>query len=460
MKIIVVGAGYVGLVTGACLAKKGHQITIVEHNQKKILALQAGKIPFYEPGLDQYVIDGMKKNFITFSQNLADTLHTENNDIIFSCVGTPSLPNGNADMTAVWNVMETIGKHIKRNVLVINKSTVPVGTARKAKVLIDDIIERRIVPISATLASNPEFLREGSAIADFMESDRVVCGVESEQARETLFELYKPFVKKEEHILEMNFESAELTKYAANAMLATRISFMNELSRLADAANADIKQIQRGIGLDSRIGLDFLNPGVGYGGSCFPKDIDALIATGTAYKQEMSLIRQVKIINEQQKQWFIDSIFNFYGNDILNKTIGIWGLSFKPNTDDIRSAPSLDLIDALIEDDIKIIAYDPAAMMHIKNIYKDKVKFVKHKQDLLGQVDALVIMTEWQEFIDTNLEDFTYIKDRLIFDGRNCFDPIELQMHNLTYFCIGRNVYSPEWHEKSIRNRVEYLEQL
>ncbi|MBL4587978.1 UDP-glucose/GDP-mannose dehydrogenase family protein [Candidatus Babeliales bacterium] len=460
MKIIVVGAGYLGLVTGACLAKKGHQITIVERDQKKIAALQEGRIPFYEPGLNQYVIDGIKKNFITFSQDLAQTLHKQNDEIIFSCVGTPSLPNGDADMTAVWSVMTTIGKHLMHDALVINKSTVPIGTARKTKKLLDDLIAKRTNPISINVASNPEFLREGSAIHDFMESDRVVCGIESEEAREILLKLYRPFVKKEEHILEMNFESAELTKYAANAMLATRISFINELSRLADAAHADIKHIQKGIGLDSRIGPDFLNPGVGYGGSCFPKDIDALVATGTAYKEEMSLVRQVKIINEQQKQSFIDSIFNYYGDDILHKTIGIWGLSFKPNTDDIRCAPSLDLINALIDEDIKIVAYDPAAMMHIKNLYKDKVKFVKHRQDLLPQVDALVIMTEWQEFIDTNPEDFTCIKDRLIFDGRNCFDPIELQMHNLTYFCVGRNVYSPKWHEKSIQKRVEYLEQL
>jgi UDPglucose 6-dehydrogenase len=460
MKIIVVGAGYVGLVTGACFAKKGNHVTIVEQNQEKIRALEMGKIPFYEPGLDQYVIEGMKHNLLHFSNDLAQTLQTQKYDIIFLCVGTPSLANGDPDMSAVWNVINIIGHNLMHDCIIVNKSTVPVGTARKATALLNEILATRTIAVTATIASNPEFLREGSALLDFMQADRVVCGVESEEAKEMLYALYKPFVEKPADIIDMNFESAELTKYAANGMLATRISFINELARLADVVKADIVDIKKGMGSDKRIGSAFLNPGVGYGGSCFPKDIDALISTGTQYKQEMTLMRQVKKVNDAQKQWFIDSIFNFYGHDILNKTIGIWGLSFKPETDDIRSAPSLDLINALIEDDIKIIAYDPAAMMHIKELYKDKVRFVKHKQDLLAHVDALVIMTEWQEFIDTNLEDFTHIKDRVIFDGRNCFDPIELHMHNLTYFCVGRNVYSPEWHEKPIEKRAEYFEQI
>jgi UDPglucose 6-dehydrogenase len=445
MKIIVVGAGYVGLVTGACFAKKGHHVIIVEQDEKKIAALEKGCIPFYEPGLDQYVTEGLKKNLITFTNDLAKTLAEHSADILFSCVGTPSLPSGDVDMSAVWKVMHTIGTHAKNNLVVVNKSTVPVGTARKATLLFEELLARRVAPIAISVASNPEFLREGSAIIDFMEADRVVCGIESEQARELLFNLYAPFVKKIDLIVEMNFESAELTKYAANGMLATRISFMNELARLADAVHADIEQIKKGIGLDRRIGPAFLNAGLGYGGSCFPKDIDALIATGKEYKQEMTLMQQVKTVNEKQQEWFIKTIFNYYGNEIANKTIGIWGLSFKPNTDDIRCSPALKIIEALAEEGIKIYCYDPAAMMHIKELYKDKVKFVKHRQDLLGQVDALIIVTEWQEFLETNLEDFAFIKDRVVFDGRNCFDPIDMQFHNIEYFCVGRNFQTPEW---------------
>lgn len=458
MKIVVVGAGYVGLVTAACFAKKGHAVVVVENDQHKIDALKAGRIPFYEPDLDLYVQDGLAKGHMIFVPQLADALTVHAPDIIFSCVGTPSLPNGSVDMSYVWNVMLSIGTNVTKDTVIVNKSTVPVGTARKAQQMINDLLLSRGSTISCSVASNPEFLREGSAILDFMEADRIVCGIETERARELLYSLYTPFVSKPEQIIEMNFESAELTKYAANAMLATRISFINEVARLADAVHADIDQVKRGIGSDPRIGGTFLNAGVGYGGSCFPKDVDALISIGEQYHQTMHLVQQVKRVNEIQKRWFISRVLNHYGNQIFEKTIGIWGLSFKPETDDIRCAPALELINALLEEGAHVIVYDPAAMGNVRDIYKDRIKYVRSAKEVLAVADALVIMTEWKEFTSVNLEVFNKLKDRVVFDGRNCFDPIDMHMNNITYFCVGRNLYTHEDFDFTPKESAEMIQ--
>ncbi|MFA5075143.1 MAG: UDP-glucose/GDP-mannose dehydrogenase family protein, partial [Candidatus Babeliales bacterium] len=369
-KIAVVGAGYVGLVTGACFAQKDNFVIIIERDQNKIENLLQGKIPFYEPGLDLLVSRAIDHKKIIFVDNLKQALN-QKPEIIFSCVGTPSLPNGAADLSAVWGVVKEIGQNLSDYCLIVNKSTVPVGTAAKVKEIIKQEILKRNLDIEFDVASNPEFLKEGDALDDFLNPDRVVVGVENEKAEKILFDLYKPFLKSEEQFLSMNWSSAELTKYASNSMLATRISFMNQLALLADKIGADINQVKLGMSKDRRIGSCFLNAGIGYGGSCFPKDVQALIYSGQEYNQEMSLIKEVENINNKQRLLFVDQILNYYGNNILNKNIGIWGLAFKPETDDIRCAPSIDIINKLLEKKVKITAYDPVAWQNIKNIFGD-----------------------------------------------------------------------------------------
>ncbi len=441
--IAVIGAGYVGLVTGACFAQKGNRVIVVENNQTKIDQLLQGSIPFYEPGLDVLVSNGIKEKTLQFVENISAALQYKP-ELIFSCVGTPPLADGAADLSYVWNVAHEIGRTITDYCVVINKSTVPVGTAQQVKKIIHDELETRGLSLNFDVASNPEFLKEGDALSDFLQPDRVVIGVESERAKGLLELLYKPFLHNEGQLVCMNIPSAELTKYASNAMLATRISFMNQIAWLADKVGADIDQIKQGMAKDRRIGSHFLNAGIGYGGSCFPKDVKALIHTGTEHGLEMSLVKEVDAVNELQRKKFIQTILAHYGSG-TQKKVGIWGLAFKPETDDIRCAPSLDVITALLEQGAKIYAYDPVAMPNIKaHFNNDAVNYTRTAEEILGAVDFLIILTEWKEFTRYEPAQFAQLSEKTVFDGRNCYNPIVMTAAGINYQCIGRNFYEHE----------------
>ncbi len=438
LSIMIIGAGYVGLVTGACFAQKGNHVVIVERSQEKINQLLQGKIPFYEPHLDEIVTQALREKTLTFVNNIQDGLK-DHPSIIFLCVGTPSLPNGAADLSYVEQAALEIGQNVNHDVLVVNKSTVPVGTAHKVKNIIQSALTKRSITLEINVASNPEFLKEGDAVNDFLHPDRIVVGVDAENAAHLLHVLYKPFITPGRHFLCMNIKSAELTKYASNAMLALRISFMNQLSHLADLAGADIDQVKRGMAHDKRIGSYFLNAGVGYGGSCFPKDVAALAHMGTEYHFPMTLAQEIENVNHVQRVWFINRITTHYGPAIAQKTVGIWGLAFKPETDDIRSAPSIDVINELLAKGARVIAYDTVAEANIRAIFGDRITYASTARDVLQQADCLVILTEWKEFFTFGPSDFMELKDKTIFDGRNCFDPYTMKAAGLQYFCVGRN---------------------
>lgn len=437
-KIAVIGAGYVGLVTGACFAQKGFRVIIIENNPDKINQLLLGNIPFYEPHLDIVVRDGLANGLLIFENSIQAGL-AHNPTVIFSCVGTPPLPSGEADLSFVEKAAAEIGKTITDYTLIINKSTVPVGTVKKVRSIINRELSKRNVIIDFDVTSNPEFLKEGDAVKDFLYPDRVVLGVESEKAALILKHLYKPFITKESQILIMNPESAELTKYASNAMLATRISFMNQLAHLADLVDADIEDVRQGMAKDKRIGEHFLKAGVGYGGSCFPKDTQALVHIGKQNHYPMTLVQEVENINHYQRVWFINKITTHYGPELSKKTIGIWGLSFKPETDDLRCAPSLDLVNELLYKGVSVIVYDPIAMANFKTIYGDKIAYASTASDILHQADALIILTEWNEFLTYMPQDFSTLKDKIVFDGRNCYDPVAMSSADIRYICVGRN---------------------
>ena len=437
-KIAVVGAGYVGLVTGACFASKGNTVFVVEKDTEKIAALLDGKVPFYEPGLDGLVRQAIEKKTLIFMHEIAEAL-LEKPVAIFSCVGTPSLPDGSADMSYVTQVAAEIGRNLHAPTVIVNKSTVPVGTAQNVDEIIDIHLKKRGIALEFDVASNPEFLKEGSAIRDFLYPDRVVIGVTSKWAESVLRDLYAPFLSNVEQLLVMNRESAELTKYGANAMLATRISFMNQLALLADKVGADIDEVKRGMGSDKRIGKSFLQAGIGYGGSCFPKDVKALIDMGKRYNEPMSLVAEVDGINDAQRDWFVNKIDAYYNHKLKGKRIGIWGLSFKPETDDIRCAPSLDVIAQLNRLGAEQVVYDPVAMHHVRKIFNTKISYATTPREVLERVDALVILTEWKEFLSFSPQDFTALENKVVFDGRNCFSPAKMAMHGITYVNVGKN---------------------
>ena len=441
-KIAVIGAGYVGLVTGACLAQKGNTVTIIENNKQRVEQLLKGKIPFYEPYLATVVTDALDKKNLTFASTIKEGLATSH-DIVFLCVGTPSLAGGGADLSAVYQAAKEVGECINEYTLVVNKSTVPVGTTLKVKAIIQQELAARNALVPFDVASNPEFLKEGDAINDFLMPDRIVVGVETEQASEILYELYKPLISSDHQFLDMSIPSAELTKYAANAMLASRISFMNQLAQLADKMGADIEQIKMGMAKDKRIGSHFLNAGVGYGGSCFPKDVAALIQMGAEHHYPMTLAKEIENINHVQRIWFASQITNHYGPTLATKTVGIWGLSFKPETDDVRSAPSIDIIATMLEQGATVIAYDPVAESNIAKIYGDAVTFMPSHKAVLEQADFLIIMTEWKEFLTTPATALLKLKDKTVFDGRNCFSPYDMHALGIQYFCVGRNSTIP-----------------
>jgi UDPglucose 6-dehydrogenase len=445
MKITIVGTGYVGLVTGTCFAEMGLVVTCVDTNEKKIENLKSGIIPIFEPGLDSMVARNVSAGRLTFTNQLLDAL--DETEVIFSAVGTPPDEDGSADLKYVLDVARTIGRNLKKYVLLVTKSTVPVGTAAQVRMVIQGELDKRGVDIPFDVASNPEFLKEGDAIKDFMSPDRVVVGVESDRAKDLMTKLYRPFLLNNFRVIFMDISSAEMTKYAANAMLATRISFMNDIANLCEILGADVNMVRKGIGADQRIGSKFLYPGCGYGGSCFPKDVKALIHTAYKAGYEMKVLKAVEEVNERQKSILFEKLVRFLGNDLSNFTIALWGLSFKPNTDDMREAPSLVLIRLLLSTGAKVRVYDPVAMPEAREAIArtmadlpiDRIYFASDIYDASLESDALLLITEWKEF---RLPSWSVIKRTmqhpLIIDGRNIYDRKELQELGFKYDSIGR----------------------
>lgn len=437
MNIAIVGTGYVGLVTGACFAETGANVYCVDTNKEKIEALKKGIIPIYEPGLEDLVLRNVKAERLHFTTSLEECL--DKVSIVFCAVGTPPNEDGSADLSYVLDVAHTIGRNMKQYVLVVTKSTVPVGTARKVKAVINEELTHRGLSLEFDVASNPEFLKEGNAINDFMTPDRVVVGVESEKAKELMTKLYRPFLLNNFRVIFMDIPSAEMTKYAANSMLATRISFMNDIANLCELVGADVNMVRSGIGSDSRIGRKFLYPGCGYGGSCFPKDVKALIKTAEENGYSMRVLKMVEEVNEAQKDILFRKLQKYYNGSLEGKTIAMWGLAFKPETDDMREAPALVLIRKLKEAGCQIRAYDPAAMEEAKRRIGNAVYYARDMYDALLDADALLMVTEWKEF---RLPAWGVIKKTMkapvIFDGRNIYDAAELKDLGITYHCIGK----------------------
>lgn len=431
MKIAVVGTGYVGLVSGTCFADSGLQVTCIDIDQRKIKALNNGKVPIYEPGLTELVMRNVSGGRLAFTTDVAAGVKDGN--AIFLAVGTPQADDGAADLSALWKVAESIAPHMRHDAVVVTKSTVPVGTNARLYALLKELTGRE-----CRVASNPEFLKEGAAIDDFTKPDRVVVGVRDAKDAELLHRLYRPFLRTDKPFLTMSPESAELTKYVANALLATKISFINQMANVCEKFHADIDDVRRGIGHDSRIGFAFLFPGVGYGGSCFPKDVRAMISTFRQSGIEPRILEAVDWVNQQQKSVMQEKISEHFG-DLHGKTIAIWGLAFKPRTDDIREAPALVLIDYLLQQGAKVAAHDPEAMDHVSAIYQDKVKMFARPMDALHHADALAIMTEWSQFRTPSFEEMKEaMRTPVIFDGRNLYDPEVLREQGFTYYSIGR----------------------
>ncbi len=439
MNIAIVGTGYVGLVTGTCFAETGANVICVDTNTRKIEALKQGIIPIYEPGLEDMVQRNVKAGRLRFATSLE--AHLDEVSIVFSAVGTPPNEDGSADLQYVLDVARTIGSCMKNYVLVVTKSTVPVGTAQKVKAVIHEELNRRGVDIEFDVASNPEFLKEGNAINDFMTPDRVVVGVESERAKQLMTKLYRPFLLNNFRVIFMDIPSAEMTKYAANSMLATRISFMNDIANLCERVGADVNMVRAGIGSDTRIGRKFLYPGCGYGGSCFPKDVKALIKTAEEHGYSMRVLKMVEAVNEDQKDILFRKLSAYYGGELKGKTVALWGLAFKPETDDMREAPSLVLIQKLKEAGCVIRVYDPASMEEAKRRVGDSVYYARDMYDALLDADALLLVTEWKEFrLPSWKVLLRAMKRAVIFDGRNIYDEKELHDLGIGYYCIGKRV--------------------
>lgn len=438
MKIAIVGTGYVGLVTGTCFAEMGTEVTCIDVDQKKIEGLKNGIIPIYEPGLDTLVQRNVKAGRLKFNTKLEEVL--DDVEIVFSAVGTPPDEDGSADLHYVLQVAKTIGQNINSYKLVVTKSTVPVGTAEKVKQAIQEELDKRRVNIEFDIASNPEFLKEGNAIDDFMKPDRVVVGVESERARELMTRLYKPMMLNNFRVIFMDIPSAEMTKYAANAMLATRISFMNDIANLCELVGASSDSVRQGIGSDSRIGSKFLFPGCGFGGSCFPKDVKALIATGKKHGYDMRIVEAVEAVNESQKNILFEKFKAHFNGNIKGKKIALWGLSFKPGTDDMREAPALVIIDSLINAGCSVNAYDPIAMDEAKRRLGNIITYADNLYDSTIGVDAIFHVTEWKEFRVPDWDRIkTLVNNPLVIDGRNVFDREELNKKEFQYLNIGNN---------------------
>ncbi len=437
MKIAVVGTGYVGLVTGTCFAETGNTVTCVDIDASKIDKLNGGQLTIYEPGLEKLFLRNQKEGRLYFTTSLQDGI--KDAQIIFLALPTPPGEDGSADLKYILGVADDLGKIITDYVVIIDKSTVPVGTADKVHAAV-----AKNTKVDFDIVSNPEFLREGVAVDDFMKPDRVVIGTTSERAKKILNDLYLPFVRQGNPIIYMDEKSAELTKYAANSFLATKITFMNEIANLCERFGADVDMVRKGIGSDERIGKRFLFPGIGYGGSCFPKDVQALAKSAADVDYEFKILDAVMEINEKQKLHLIPKLKAHFNNDIKGKKIAVWGLAFKPNTDDIREAPALSIIDALLSEGAVITAYDPEAMNNVKISYSDKISFAEHQYDALHGADALIIATEWSEFRTPDFSKMvSLLKNKVIFDGRNLFDLNKMEEMGFHYESVGRRTIKP-----------------
>jgi UDPglucose 6-dehydrogenase len=438
MKIAVVGTGYVGLVTGACFAEVGVEVVCIDIDKEKIDKLKSGIIPIYEPGLEKIVVSNIAKGRLHFSTELAPNI--TGCEVLFSAVGTPPDEDGSADLSYVLDVAREVGRNLNDYVLVVTKSTVPVGTAAKVKLAISEELTRRGVDIPFDVASNPEFLKEGDAVNDFLKPDRIVVGTESQRARTLMERLYKPFTENGHPVIFMDVPSAEMTKYAANAMLATKISFMNDIANLCEILGADINLVKEGIGSDTRIGPKFINAGIGYGGSCFPKDVKALVRTGNENNYHLKILQAVEDVNDRQKSILFDKISKHFHGDLKGRHIALWGLAFKPETDDMREAPSLVMIEKLLDAGCIITAYDPVAMKEAVRKLGDKINYAPDPYSAIDGADGLALMTEWKEF---RIPKFDLVKQKLkhpvVFDGRNIYNKDEMKARGFDYYCIGVN---------------------
>ncbi len=441
MNIAVVGSGYVGLVSGTCFSEMGNKVTCVDIDSKKIEKLNNGIIPIFEPGLETMVLKNIKNKNLFFTTNLGEAISDA--EIVFIAVGTPMGDDGSADLKYVLAVAESIGQTIQKRLVVVDKSTVPIGTADKVKATIQAELVKRAVDIEFSVVSNPEFLKEGAAIADFMKPDRVVIGSDSDYAADLMKQLYHPFCMSHDRFIAMDVRSAEMTKYAANAMLATKISFMNEIANICEKVGADANQVRIGIGSDARIGYSFIYPGAGYGGSCFPKDVKALKKIAEENGYDAKLITSVEDVNDAQKLVISNKIINKYGEDLTGLTFGLWGLSFKPGTDDMREAPSIYIIKELVKRGAKIQAYDPKAIEEAKECYLNEVENIEYctsKYDVLKNATALILLTEWKEFRSPDFEEIkSQLKAPVIFDGRNQYNAFDLEGKGFEYYQIGKN---------------------
>jgi UDPglucose 6-dehydrogenase len=436
MKIVIVGSGYVGLVTGTCFAEVGIDVVCVDLDKQKIENLKNGIIPIFEPGLEEMVHRNLKKGRLSFTTDIAEALPEA--EVLFIAVGTPPDGDGSADLKYVLTVARDCGKNMNDYLLIVTKSTVPVCTALKVKAAVQGELDKRGADIKFDVASNPEFLKEGAAIEDFLKPDRIVVGLNSPRAEEIMKSLYKPFTLNGHPVIFMDITSAEITKYAANSMLATKISFMNDIANLCEIVGADINMVRKGIGSDSRIGTKFIYPGVGYGGSCFPKDVQALVKTAAEYGYDMRVLKAVEAVNNDQKLLLFKKILKHFSGDLKGRTVAIWGLSFKPQTDDMREAPSLVIIRKLLEAGARVKAYDPVAMKEAKHHFGDTITYYEDQYDALIDADCLALVTEWPEF---KFPKFQIMKKLLnspvIFDGRNIYDRNEMMRHGFSYYCIG-----------------------
>ena len=436
MKITVIGTGYVGLVTGTCFSELGVKVSCLDIDRHKIDNLNNGILPIWEPGLKDMVDDNMHKGLLSFTSDYAEAL--KDAEAAFICVGTPPDEDGSADLKYVLAVAREIGRNISDYIVVVTKSTVPIGTSEKVRKAVADEIAARNVDIKFDVASNPEFLKEGSAVADFMKPDRVVVGVDSEKAKELMTRLYRPMLLNNFRVIFTDIPSAEMIKYAANSMLATRISFMNDLANLCELVGADVNMVRKGIGSDTRIGSKFLYPGCGYGGSCFPKDVKALIKSASDYGYSLEILTAVENVNNRQKEILFDKVYKYFEGDLKGKKIAMWGLAFKPNTDDMREAPALVLAEKFTSMGAQIYAYDPVAMDEAKRRLGDMITLCKSPYEATENADALLLVTEWSEFRVLDYKLLEKMKQKLIFDGRNIYDPAEVRKFGFQYFGIGR----------------------
>lgn len=432
MKITVIGTGYVGLVAGTCLADMGNTVICVDKDSQKIQDLTNGVISIYEPGLEELIKNNVSENRLSFTENISDAI--QESEVCFIAVGTPPLKDGSANLEYIYQAVDSIAESMTDYKLIINKSTVPVGTLDK----ISEIIKQK-TSVDFDVTSNPEFLKQGNAVNDFLHPDRIIVGTNSERATNLIKEIYEPFIRTGNRILFMDIKSAEMTKYAANAFLATKISFINELANLCEKIGANIDEVRMGISLDSRIGNKFLFPGLGYGGSCFPKDVQALIKMGADNNYSTEILKATNKVNILQREFFIEKIKNILGEDLTSKTIAIWGLSFKPKTNDLREAPSITIINELLAMGAKIKAFDPKAMETAKLYFEDKISYSKNSYECLTEANALLVLTEWNEFRRPDFEIMkSLMKQQIIFDGRNLYDTNIVTKQGFKYFCIGK----------------------